>query len=380
MRSSTGILPLLAALWAGAIVPLPASAQTETERELAELRAAIGRLERDLTRQIDRRDDGVAELRAIEISLAETRTRLAALARDIEAQAERRDSIDAELAAANRALNGEQGALAEQVRMSYMTGRQEFAKLLLSQDDPADFGRMLVYYDYLNRHRGDRIAAVTTEMARLAELSRQSAEAARALAELDAAEQAALRKLESERAERAALVAGLNSEIESSGSQIERMRAEEANLNEIIARLAEALEGYPVTTEVPFSEQRGKLRWPVEGRLASGYGSSGGDSGFRQSGVVIEADEGTPVRSIYPGRVIHSQWSPLMGLLIIVDHGENYWSLYGHNAALHREFGDWVTGGEIIAEVGDTGGQLGTGLFFSIRRQGEPVDPGPWFQ
>lgn len=379
MKASTGIVALSAAFVAA--FAQPAKAQDESERELAEIRAAIGRLERDLERRIDRRDDGMAELRAIEVSLAETRARLAGLARDIDAQLELSTRIDAELEAANAALLDEHDALAEQIRMSYMTGRLELVRLLLSQDDPADFGRMLVYYDYLNRYRGEQIAAVTTELARLAELSRQSAAVVRELAELRAAEDSAVRELEAERAERATLVAELNAGIASSGNEIEQMRVEEARLNEVIARLAEALEGFPVTTEVPFSEQRGRLRWPVDGRLASAFGSSrNGENPFRQSGVVIEADEGTTVRAIYPGRVIHSQWSPLMGLLIIVDHGEGYWSLYGHNAALLTESGDWVTGGQAIAEVGDTGGQLGSGLFFGIRREGEPVDPGAWMQ
>lgn len=356
-------------------------AQTESEEQLAAIRAEIARLERQLERQVSRRDDGMSELMAVEVSLAESRAALAELAEQIAAQSERRDRAEADLDEATRNLSSEQTALAEQVRMSYMTGRQELLKLLLSQDRPADLARMLVYYDYLNRHRSARIATVDAERLRLADLARESREAALELERLRAAAEAENASLESERAERARLITELDAAIESSGNEIERMRAEEAELNEVIARLARALEGFPVTSDAPFSDQRGELRWPIDGRLAAEFGDSRDSAGrVRMTGVLIEAEAGTIVRSVYHGQVIHSQWTPGMGLLIIVNHGENYWSLYGHNSALLKEAGDWVEPGEAIAEVGDTGGRIGTALFFGIRHEGEPVDPAGWIR
>lgn len=381
MRSRFRRFAALAVWLVAASASGPGAAQPDSAAELERLRGEITRLERDLERQVDRRDDGMAALKAIELSLAETQSRLASLGESIEARARRRDEIAGERAAATARLTGEQDALAEQVRMSYMTGRQELVKLLLSQENPADFGRMLVYYDYLNRHRGDRIEAVDVEITRLDQLARENEAVALELDQLHEAEQAEAGKLDRERAEREALVAELDASIRTAEERIERMRAEEAVLNETIARLARIVEGFPVSSDAPFSDQRGQLRWPIDGRIAAGFGDYRESSGrVRWSGVVLEADAGTEVRAVYNGRVIYSDWLTHMGLVLILDHGDGYWTLYGHNAALNKDVGDWVTPGEVIAEVGNTGGQGVTGLYFSLLRDTEPIDPAGWIR
>jgi len=369
-------------IWlAAASASTSGAAQENSAAELERLRSDIARLEREVERQTGRRDDGMAELKTIELSLAETESRLASLGESIDARSQRREEIAEERAAATSRLDGEQVALAEQVRMSYMTGRQELVKLLLSQENPADLGRMLVYYDHLNRHRSDRIAAVDIEIARLDELARENEAVTLELEQLREAEQAEAAKLGRERTEREALVAELDASIQGAEHRIERMRAEESELNETIARLARIVEGFPVSSDAPFSEQRGQLRWPIDGRIAAGFGDYRESSGrVRWNGVVLEAEAGTEVRAVYNGRVIYSDWLTHMGLVLILDHGGGYWTLYGHNAALLSEIGDWVTPGEVIAEVGNTGGQGGTGLYFGLLKDGDPVDPAAWIR
>jgi septal ring factor EnvC (AmiA/AmiB activator) len=263
--------------------------------------------------------------------------------------------------------------------MSYMTGRQEILKLLLSQEDPADFGRMLVYYDYLNRHRTEQINAVEAQLMRLEQLARESAEVVSELERLRTAQSAEAARLEQQRGERQALIAEINLAIDSSGTRIERMRAEEESLKETLARLAEVLEDFPVSSDEPFSAQRGRLTYPVEGRIAANFGDFRTSARrIRRTGVLIAADAGTVVRAVYHGRVILSQWASGMGLLVVINHGEGYFTLYGHNAVLLAEPGDWVQAGEPIAEVGDSGGQQGSGVHFEITFNGVPVDPGDW--
>ena len=380
-RSLPGFM-LIAAAMIGAWAALaPAAAQEASEEDLARLQAEIARVQRELDRQLGQRDDGMAELRKVEESLAETRVRLASLAGEIATQAERRDRIEADRAAASARLGGEQAALGEQVRQSYMSGRQEVVRLLLSQENPADLGRMLVYYDYLNQHRSERIALVDSELARLGELAVESEAVSAELRRLEAAEVAEEQRLEREHGEREALIRELDAGIQSSEQQIERMRAEEAHLNEVIARLAELLESFPDSSDAPFADQRGKLSWPVDGRLLAGFGDARDASGrVRWNGALIEADSGSPVRAVYQGRVIHAQWTPGMGLLMILEHGDEYMTIYGHNAALLSEVGDWVAPGEAIAEVGNTGGQLGTALYFELRHAGEAIDPAAWIR
>jgi septal ring factor EnvC (AmiA/AmiB activator) len=143
-------------------------------------------------------------------------------------------------------------------------------------------------------------------------------------------------------------------------------------------RLRDVMAGFPVDTEQPFAQLKGKLSWPVQGRIAGDYGQSRGAGPVKWNGVLLEAPAGTAVRAVYYGRVAFADWLQGLGLLVIVDHGGGYMSLYGHNASLLKESGDWVEPGESIAQVGDSGGQARPGLYFEIRLNGEPVNPNPW--
>jgi septal ring factor EnvC (AmiA/AmiB activator) len=366
----------LALLFASGSAP----AQDDPERELARVRSEIDALERDLARQITRRDDGLAALKEIELALAATRAELAALAESVGAKRRRQGEIEAERTTARRNLGDEEAALARQLRMSYMTGRQELVKLLLSQENPADFGRMLVYYDYLNRARGERIAAVNDELAALAALAAENDAVEAELSRLLEAEESELARLDRSLAERRRLVGEIDAAIASGGDRIERMRAEEARLNEVVARLAELLAGFPINSDAPFAEQRGALAWPVEGRIGARFGSLREGGPLVWDGVLLEAEAGSLVRAVYHGQVVLSDWLGALGLVLILDHGDGYLTLYGHNRALLRGRGDWVTPGEPIAEVGDTGGRAQPALYFGIRHDADPVDPVPWFR
>ncbi|MDX1561738.1 MAG: peptidoglycan DD-metalloendopeptidase family protein [Gammaproteobacteria bacterium] len=373
MKRTTFAIALLA-------TALPAAAQDDAERELARVKAAIESLEAEQARQIRRRDDGQDELKRVEVALAATRAELARLGREADGQRRRQAEIEAEIEAARDRLGDEHDALGEQARMSYMTGRQELVKLLLSQESPADLGRMLVYYDYLNRARSDRIAAVNGEIDELARLSDEAVRVAGDLARLQREREAELARLDADLEQRRGLLATLDAEIESADERIARMRADEARLTELVEDIARRLADFPVTSDAPFSTLKGELTWPVDGRRVANFGALREGGPLRWQGVMLEAAGGTVVRSVYHGRVAFADWLPLMGLMIIVDHGEGYMSLYGHNGALLRDVGDWVAPGEAIAEVGDSGGQAAPALYFEIRHDGDPVDPGDWIR
>jgi septal ring factor EnvC (AmiA/AmiB activator) len=381
MKESIRKLVAAAVVLVSSTIAIPVAAQDPSEEDLNRLRAEIAKLEQEVERQVDRRDDGMAELKTVEVSLAETRTELRSLAEAIDAQSKRKSEIAVEQREATDELASEQSSLAEQVRMSYLSGRQELIKLLLSQENPADFGRMMTYYNYMNRHRSERISAVNRQLARIEELRLDSDRVTRELESLRAEQEVKAKNLDKQRAERAALVAELNRSIESSGTRIEQMRDEEAALNEMLVRLAELLERFPISSDAPFAEQRGKLSWPVDGTHTVRFGDARTRDGRKRwSGELIEAETGTVVRAIYHGRVAVSNWVTGVGLLLMIDHGDGFVSYYGHNSVLLKEEGDWVEPGEAIAEVGDTGGQAGTGVLFGIARGAEFIDPARWIR
>jgi septal ring factor EnvC (AmiA/AmiB activator) len=372
-RSTVSAFTALVALLAA----IPAAAQDDEEQQLESVRRAIAELEQRLERQMVERNDTAEALKRIELEIAASRK---ALERN-EAEADEARRAAEAVAASRRAVDervaAERAALAEQVRVTYMNGRAERLKLLLSQESAADFGRMSVYYDYFNRSRAERIRTVAAE---LAELERLEAEAVRLAAELEALgrERAAeLEALDRARAERSALLAGLDRSIQAGGGELERLRDEESRLVELVTELGKVMAAYPVNSEEPFPRLKGRLTWPVQGEIEGAFGRRR-DGGLTWNGVLLAAERGTPVRAVYHGRVAFADWLHGLGLLLVVDHGDGYMTLYGHNDALLKEPGDVVRPGEPIAEVGTTGGRTSPGLYFELRHQGDPVDPTAW--
>jgi septal ring factor EnvC (AmiA/AmiB activator) len=133
----------------------------------------------------------------------------------------------------------------------------------------------------------------------------------------------------------------------------------------------------PVTEE-PFASRKGELAWPAKGRIGARFGSARGVGRLYWDGVLIEAPEGGEVRSVHYGRVAFADWLRGFGLLLIIDHGDGYMTLYGYNQSLFKETGEWVEAGEVIAQVGRSGGRSTSGVYFGIRHNGEPIDPKKW--
>jgi murein hydrolase activator len=373
------LLGLAAVAALGATLGLAQSAR-ERDAQLQAVRKEIKALEVRVASQSAQRDEGARALRAAELDAAAEAHKLQDVRSQLAAQQGERRALGERTSRATARLTAERGALASQVRTSYMNGREELFKLVLSQGSPASLGRMLVYFDYFNRARSARIGAVGAEVAELADLGSRVDLATADLAALEAAEAAQVTALEKARDERAALVAKLDAGIADSNSQIGKARADEKRLADLVAELTQLMAGFPVDGDQPFSRLKGKLAWPVTGRLAGEYGQPREGGTIKWNGVLIEASQGAPVRAIYRGRVAFADWLPGLGLLLVLDHGDGYMSLYGHNQSLLKEPGEWVSPGEAIAQVGDTGGQPRPALYFEIRAQGEPVNPHEWIK
>ena len=170
----------------------------------------------------------------------------------------------------------------------------------------------------------------------------------------------------------------LKKKISEEGSEIERLAAEEQDLARLIAELTSILSDYPINSEQPFSDLKGQLTWPIAGRLIHDFGQPRAGAGVKWTGVVLAAPRGREVRAIYHGRVVFADWLAGLGLLVIVDHGEGFMTLYGYNETTLKTAGDWVAPGDVIATVGDSGGQQRSGLYFEIRRDTRPVNPRGW--
>jgi septal ring factor EnvC (AmiA/AmiB activator) len=348
------------------------------ERELEQVRDRISALKASMDRRAEERDRIAGDLQKAEVTIAEKRATVKDLERQRDYSRRRKADIEQKLADRQAELRSESEQLAAQVTAAYTSGRQERLKLLLNQNDPATLGRVMTYYRYLSDYRGDNIATVNDHIAELATLREEAAAEESRLVSLAESRQAELARLDGAQQERQALLASLKARLAEEGSEVERLAAQEKDLARLIAELTSILSDYPITSEEPFSTYKGRLTWPVAGSLIHDFGQPRAGGGVKWNGVVLAAPRGRDIRSIYHGRVVFADWLSGMGLLVIVDHGEGYLSLYGYNETTLKRAGDWVAPGDVIATVGDSGGQPQTGLYFEVRQGTRPLNPRQW--
>jgi septal ring factor EnvC (AmiA/AmiB activator) len=348
------------------------------EQELEEVRERISKLKQSMDAAAEERDRLTGELQELDIAISEQRMRITDIERDQQYTVNKKQALDQELANREAHLDAESEALAAQVRTAYMSGSQERIKLLLNQRDPATLGRLMAYYRYLNDYRAENIEAVVEQIRRLDELRAQIAAEEARLATLARARYDELGRLNTSQEERKALLASLRKKIANEGEEVARLAAQEKDLTRLIAELTSILSDYPISSEQPFSEHKGKLTWPVAGTLLHDFGQPRVGGSIKWNGVVLGAPRGREVRAVYHGRVAFADWLAGMGLLVIVDHGEGYMTLYGYNETILKNTGDWVAPGDVIATVGASGGQSQAGLYFELRRGTKPEDPRRW--
>jgi septal ring factor EnvC (AmiA/AmiB activator) len=348
------------------------------ERELERVRERISELKAQMDDRAAERDRITADLQEAEVRISRQRIQLAELERQRDFSETRIEELGIRTRKRKADLGQETEQLATQVRAAYTNGRQERVKLLLNQRDPASIGRMMTYYRYLSEFRGTNIDTVNGQLAELAGLHDEAAKERDRLTALAAARQAELDRLDAAQKERQELLAALAIKMQQEGEEIDRLAAEEKDLTRLIAELTSILSDYPITSDAPFTELKGGLTWPVAGTLAHDFGQPRAGGGLKWNGVVLAAPRGSEVRAVYHGRVVFADWLAGLGLLVIVDHGEGYMTLYGYNETTLKSAGDWVAPGDVIATVGDSGGQARPGLYFEIRQGARPVNPGAW--
>ncbi|HYJ41613.1 MAG TPA: peptidoglycan DD-metalloendopeptidase family protein [Steroidobacteraceae bacterium] len=375
--------PLFLALCLASTAPAADEANpAKAEAELKAVRSQIEKMQAELERDAGRRDKITRELEESEKTVSGARGELDKLRRERAVHTARR----AELAEARRKEEAElaerRAALAGQIRAAHMIGQEEPLKLLLNQRDPAQTGRVLTYYQYFGRARAGQIAAINSHIAELATLDAGLAEEEARLAALEEAQKGELSRLQGARERRGRVLVSLETESKNRARELARLKDQQGGLEKLVRELRRALERidkFPSDSKDAFAKLRGKLAWPVAGKLLASFGQNRA-GGVKWDGVLVSGSQGAAVRAVYHGRVVYADWLSGLGLLTIIDHGDGYLSLYGHNERLYKEVGERVTAGDTIATVGDSGGRSTPALYFEIRKAGRPVDPRPWFK
>lgn len=395
--------------------PAVADERTEARQQIEAARKDVAELQK-LLKQIEREKSTVhKQLQTTESEMGELEKQVDSLQQEIDRSEAELERLDEEKTTLEGARIEQQRLIGIQARAAYQSGRQEYLKLLLNQQNPEKFSRTLTYYDYLNTARFEQVERFNETLSQLANVEAGIEAQQTILAEKQDGLKQRRMQLAEVRKERQQTLAKLDKDLSSRDRKLQARRQEQAQFERVLKTIEETLARQareaeqerqraqalareeqsrrtsgdtasgPLVSSAggsfggPFANAKGKLPWPVDGRLVAGYGTPrGGDARTKWDGVLIGANIGTQVRAVHGGRVVFADWLRGAGLLVILDHGNGYLSLYGHNQSLLRDAGEIVKAGDPIATVGNSGGQEAAALYFAIRQQGRPSDPALW--
>ncbi|MBP5946145.1 MULTISPECIES: murein hydrolase activator EnvC family protein [Pseudomonas] len=414
--------------------PAFADERAQTQQQLDATRQDIAELKKLLSKVQEEKSGVQKELKGTETELGKLQKQVDALQKELQKSESELQRLDAEKKKLQSARTEQQRLIAIQARAAYQNGRQEYLKLLLNQQNPEKFARTLTYYDYLSQARLEQLKNFNETLRQLANVEKdiglQQAQLLVQKSDLDTRRD----ELDKVRKERQQALAKLNDDVKARDQKLAAREQDQADLSKVLKTIEETLarqareaeearqkaliaqqeaekkrlreaqahaDTESDTSDAPrkpvksspgalvsssgetfggaFAATRGKLPWPVDGRLLARFGESRGDDArTKWDGVMISASAGSQVHAVHGGRVVFADWLRGAGLLVILDHGNGFLSLYGHNQTLLKSAGDVVKAGESISTVGNSGGQDTSALYFAIRQQGHPSDPAQW--
>lgn len=374
-------IPLLLLLFLFFAFAIAVSADaTSNDEKLANLQNKIETIQKELEQDNKQKDLAVYKLKTVEKQIASQITELRSIDNQLNQQQQKLYTLTGKQRNLENQLTGHRDQLRKQMQSSYAMGKQEYVKLLLNQQNPSDIARMVVYYQYFNKSRMERIKAINSGITSLHNISNRVRAQSNQLHKLksEAVEKKAL--LDVNHKQRHQLVAALTSQLKTKDQVLNKLLRDEQHLKRLLNQLEHELKDVQLDLTPPkeFISQRGKLPWPTQGKMTARFGSSRHTGDLKWQGVMIQTKAGDAIQAIAYGRVIFADWLRGFGMLMIVDHGKGYMSLYGHNQQLHKKLGDWVQANEIIATAGNTGGQITSSLYFEIRHNGVPQNPTKW--
>jgi len=276
-------------------------------------------------------------------------------------------------------LESQRESLKNQIRAAWMEGESPALKILLNEVEPDRVTRTLTYYEYLSKDTVERLQAFQNSLRELqqarAAVQASRVELARTQADLEQRQE----QLAATHSQREQTLAALKADIRTRRSERDDLDADRKRLEQLLEEVQQAIASIPSPNESqPFQSLRNKLPWPAKGRVISSYGAAYAEGKLRRSGLIMNTSENAEVTAVHYGRVVFANWLRGFGLMTIIDHGDGYMTLYGHSSSLFTEPGDWVAAGETIAVAGRTGGTEDPAVYFEIRQNGKPVNPGSW--
>jgi septal ring factor EnvC (AmiA/AmiB activator) len=355
--------------------PAQGRQQAEQQQELEQVQQQIKVTERQLKQQQKQLNKAEQQLQQSDRALASASTKLQHTEDQLGLIEQRGDELNTQQRQLKIALQQQQQKLAAQLKSAYGLGQHDYTRMLLNQQDTGKLERALTYYQYFNRARVNQLAEINKTVLELELIQKQLTEQQQQLQSILGEQQQQQQQLLAVKSEQQKAVSKLQQVLKEHGTQLSYLRQNETSLQNTIDQLhalaQRSLELMGLTAN------KGKLRWPLNGALLQNYGENR-QGGMRSRGILIQGQEGKTIQAIADGRVIYADWLKGYGWVIVLDHGEGFMSLYGHNQNILKQPGEQIIAGEAIALVGMSGGQANAGLYFEIREKGDAVNPLSW--
>lgn len=364
------IIMIVIALWASSVHAADPSRLKALEQEIAKLSQSLAKDE-------SKHETLSEKLKEIDQSINITSEKLNSITRQIQASEHELKTLNKEQQHAMFALQQNKTKLKAQFRHAYLNQDSSILKILLNQNDPHEMQRILSYYRYVNTARKNEIKTLSESIVAIDIRSKIIAQKMIDLKSMQGTQLEQQSNFQKEHQERNAVLASLNKNMAKKSGRIKQLKEDARGLNKIIARLETNNKTSPQTA---FNQSHGDLKWPTDGALLHAFNTPREGEALKWNGVFISAKEGEAVRAIYQGKVVFADYLRGYGNLVIVDHGDKFMSLYANNETLLKKLGDKVGANESIALVGKNGTMPISGLYFEIRRSGQPVDPSVWIK
>lgn len=356
---------------------MASTAQAADASRLQALEQEIAKLTQSLAKDETKHESLSEKLKEIDAAIHDTGTKLSAITAQVSAAEQEVKTLSREQQSAILALQQNKSKLKSQLRHAYLNQDTSVLKILLNQDDPHEMQRLLGYYRYVNNARKAEIKQLSESIVAIEIRSKLITQKMVELKAIQADQMAQQATFQKEHEQRNIVLTALNKDMAKKSNRIKALQEDARGLNKIIARLETSNK---TSFKTAFDATRGGLKWPTEGAVLHAFNSPREGDSLKWSGVFISAKEGAPVRAIHEGKVVFADYLRGYGNLVIVDHGDKYMSLYANNESLLKKLGDKVSVNEPVASVGKNGTMPISGLYFEIRRSGQPVDPSAWIK
>jgi septal ring factor EnvC (AmiA/AmiB activator) len=367
------------------VAPFTLAAEPSSAKKLEAVRGEISDLDKNLNLNKKTQAELQQQLKKQSLKVSEINRELNLLKQSIAVKDDELINLQQEQGLTQQQQEQQLAALNKQIRSSFMNAQPSYLKILLSEQSPERVSRSNTYYRYFHTARQEQIGALQATLQNLTEQEKAIYAVKKNLGDLEAKQLAQQNALKQETAERQSTLAALNKKISGQGAQLSALKEEEKNLQALLDSLAKkAAKRPPPTVAVKpnerFSSLSGKLQWPLTGKILASYGSQRNLDKLNWKGILIASEKGTSVKASADGKVVFADWMKGFGLLIIIDHGEQFMTLYGNNDSLLKTTGDTVKAGQAIAQSGDQGVRQTAGLYFEVRHKGSPTNPMQWLR